>query len=63
VLLDQKASEAFGERLGSWVDAAAGPPAMPALAARLRGALTMAAPLLESSLSAVLDRRIPSSWR
>jgi hypothetical protein len=59
VLLGHQAPEAFGERLGSWVDAAAGPAAMPALAGRLRGALTMAAPLLESAPAAgdrLLDR-------
>jgi hypothetical protein len=49
VLLGHEAPEAFGARLGSWVDAASAPGAMAALAGRLRGALTMAAPLLESA--------------
>ncbi len=49
MLLGKEAPEAFGERLGSWVDAATAPAAMAALAGRLRGALTMAAPLLESA--------------
>jgi hypothetical protein len=48
-LLGQEPPEAFGERLGSWVDAAAARGSMAALAGRLRGALTMAAPLLESA--------------
>jgi hypothetical protein len=47
VLLGQEAPEAFGERLGSWVDGASAPGSMAVLAGRLRGALTMAAPLLD----------------
>jgi hypothetical protein len=39
ILLGQEAPGAFGERLGSWVDAAAAPDAMAALAGRLRGAV------------------------
>jgi Family of unknown function (DUF5682) len=58
-LAGHEAPEAFGEWLTSQWDAAAAPGAMAALAGRLRGALTMAAPLLEASpavSSGLLDR-------
>jgi len=57
VVLGHAEAETFGERMGSWVDAAASLPgasvsderAGDVLAARLRGALLMAAPLLEAA--------------
>lgn len=58
-LLGHEAPEAFGERLGSWVDGAGDAPAMAALAGRLKGALTVAGPLLESApapAAALLER-------
>ena len=48
ILLGQEAPEAFGERLGSWVDAPAAPGAEAALAGRLPEAGD-AGPLLESA--------------
>jgi Family of unknown function (DUF5682) len=49
VLLGHDEAPAFAARLASWVDAAAGPAAQPVLAARLKGALVVATPLLEAS--------------
>jgi hypothetical protein len=49
VLLGQDEAAAFAARLASWVDAAAVPPAQSVLAARLKGALVVATPLLEAS--------------
>ncbi|HYW25844.1 MAG TPA: DUF5682 family protein [Terriglobales bacterium] len=49
VLLGHDAAKAFAARLASWVDAAAGPAAQSVLAARLKGALVVATPLLEAS--------------
>jgi hypothetical protein len=49
VLLGHDEAGAFAARLASWVDAAAGPGAQSILAARLKGALVVATPLLEAS--------------
>jgi hypothetical protein len=49
VLLGHDEAAAFAARLASWVDAAAGPGAQSVLAARLKGALVVATPLLEAS--------------
>jgi hypothetical protein len=49
VLLGHDGPDAFAENLASWVDVAAGAGGQAALAARLQGALVVAAPLLESS--------------
>jgi hypothetical protein len=59
VLLGHAEAGEFAVRLASWVDAA-GPGAQPALAARLKGALLAAAPLLEASsdITAPLVARI-----
>jgi hypothetical protein len=49
VLLGHEQAEAFAARLASWVDAGAGPGTQSVLAARLKGALVVATPLLEAS--------------
>jgi len=49
VLLGHDGADAFAARLASWVDAAVGPGAQSALAARLKGALVVATPLMEAS--------------
>jgi hypothetical protein len=49
VLLGQDDAEAFAARAASWIDAGATPAAQPAMAARLKGALVVAAPMLEAS--------------
>jgi len=53
VLLGHLDAETFGERVGSWVDAAESDSGM--LARRLAGALAMAAPLLEASPGITTD--------
>jgi len=57
VVLGHTHAEAFGERMGAWVDAAGDPAAQAALAGRMTGALAMAASLLEAA-PAVTDRLI-----
>ncbi|MFZ4739129.1 MAG: DUF5682 family protein [Bradymonadia bacterium] len=55
----REAAETVGERIGSWVDAAANAEGRAALAGRLRGALCVAAPLFEASpafATPLLDR-------
>jgi hypothetical protein len=49
VLLGHEAASVFAARLASWVDAGADPAAQSAFAARLKGALAVATPLLEAS--------------
>jgi hypothetical protein len=49
VLLGHDEADGFAARLASWVDAAAGPGAQSVLAARLKGALVVATPLMEAS--------------
>jgi hypothetical protein len=49
VMLGYDTATALGQRLGSWVDAASTASAQPALAMRLRGALLVAAPILQAS--------------
>jgi hypothetical protein len=49
VLLGHDEAGPFAARLASWIDAAAGPGAQSVLAARLKGALVVATPLLEAS--------------
>jgi hypothetical protein len=49
VLLGHLEADAFGERMGAWVDVAGSEPA--ALARRIAGTLAMAAPLLEAAPS------------
>jgi len=49
VLLGHLDAEAFGELMGSWVDAGAGLADQSVLARRLAGALAMAAPLLAAA--------------
>ena len=51
VALGREAAESFGERMGSWVDAATSSEGLAILASRLRGALVVAAPLFEASPS------------
>jgi hypothetical protein len=60
VLLGQDDAGAFAGRLASWVDLAAGPGAQADLAARLKGALVVGAPLLEASadITGRLVRRV-----
>ncbi|MER8058215.1 MULTISPECIES: DUF5682 family protein [unclassified Streptomyces] len=53
VLLGQEEARAFGERVASWVDGAAGPESRTALTARLTGLLTAAGPLLEAAAPAL----------
>ncbi|MFH7334717.1 DUF5682 family protein [Streptomyces sp. KHY 26] len=53
VLLGQEEARAFGDRVASWVDGAAGPESRSALTARLTGLLTAAGPLLESAAPAL----------
>lgn len=55
VLLEHESGAAFGTRLGSWVDGAVDLETRRALARRLQGALTVAAPRLEADLGAVAD--------
>lgn len=55
VLLGHEAAVDFGKRLGSWVDAAVDLDSRRALARRLQGALTVAAPRLESDPTLVAD--------
>ncbi|MGW3108986.1 vWA domain-containing protein [Streptomyces sp. NPDC001100] len=59
VLLDLDDADALGARAAGWIDAATGPDARHALARRLAGLLTGAAPLLQSAptaLDPLLDR-------
>ncbi|WP_416959053.1 vWA domain-containing protein [Streptomyces sp. Agncl-13] len=59
VLLDLDGADALGARAAGWIDAATGPDARHALARRLAGLLTGAAPLLQSAptaLDPLLDR-------
>jgi len=59
VLLDLDGADTLGARAAGWIDAATGPDARHALARRLAGLLTGAAPLLQSASTALdplLDR-------
>jgi hypothetical protein len=55
VVLGYGDAEAFGQRMGSWVDGATDRASQSALAGRMRGALLVAAPLLEAA-PAVTDQ-------
>ncbi|WP_234373039.1 DUF5682 family protein, partial [Streptomyces scabiei] len=59
VLLDLDAADTLGERAAGWIDTATGPDGRLALARRLSGLLSGAAPLLQSApkaLDPLLDR-------
>ncbi|MEH0528649.1 DUF5682 family protein [Streptomyces stelliscabiei] len=59
VLLDLDSADTLGARAAGWIDTATGPDSRPALARRLSGLLSGAAPLLQSAptaLDPLLDR-------